>query len=111
CLRREDKALAKIQRAHSKAQTGTPPRAKHRRAGARAPERIAWRRSDVTHQHSRRIVNAVDLIAVEDLAVNRMPHNHCLAKSSQDAAWRQFARLLSHKAAGAGRTCVAVNPA
>jgi putative transposase len=78
---------------------------------ARVHERIAWRRSDFTHQHSRRIVNAFDLIAVEDLSVNRMVHHRGLAKSIQDAAWSQFASLLSYKAAWAGRRFVAVNPA
>jgi putative transposase len=51
------------------------------------------------------------VIAVEDLAVNRMTHNPCLAKSISDAAWSQFASLLAYKAAWAGRKYVAVNPA
>jgi transposase len=34
-------------------------------------------------------VNAFDLIAVEDLSVNRMTHSHCLAKSIHDVAWSQ----------------------
>jgi putative transposase len=107
----EEKALAKVQRAHSKLERGTPERAKHRHAVARVYERIAWRRSDFTHQHSRRIVNRFDLIAVEDLSVNRMVHTHCLAKSINDVAWSRFASLLSYKAAWADRTVVAVNPA
>jgi putative transposase len=56
-------------------------------------------------------VNQFGLIAVEDLSVNRMVHTHCLAKSIHDAAWSQFASLLSSKAAWAGRSFVAVNPA
>src|SRR5262249_1767277 len=91
---------------------GTTERARRRRIVARVHERIAaWRRSDVTHRHSRQIVDACDLIAVEDLSVNRMTHNHCLAKSIHDAASSQFTDLLSYKTAWAGRRYVAVNPA
>ncbi len=110
-FRAEEQALAKIQRRLSKEEKGTPGHAKRRRIVARVHERMRWRRGDFTHQHSRRIVNAFDLIAVEDLSVNRMVHNHCLAKSIHDVAWSQFASLLSYKAAWAGRKYVAVNPA
>jgi putative transposase len=110
-FRREERALAKAQHRLSKEEKGTPERAKRRKVVARVHERIAWRRGDFTHQHSRRIVNHFDLIAVEDLSVNRMVHNRCLAKSIHDAAWSQFASHLSYKAAWAGRRYVAVNPA
>jgi putative transposase len=110
-FRCEEKALAKAQRRLSKEEKGTPERARRRKIVARVHERIVWRRSDFTHQHSRRIVNTFDLIAVEDLSINRMTHNHCLAKSIHDAAWNQFASLLAYKAAWAGRKVVAVNPA
>lgn len=110
-FREDEKALAKAQRRLAKEEKGTPERAKRRKVVARVYERITWRRSDFAHQHSRRIVNSFDLIAIEDLAVNRMTHNHCLAKSIHDAAWSQFADLLSYKAAWAGREYVAVNPA
>jgi putative transposase len=109
-FRREERALAKAQRRLAKEEKGTPERAARRRVVARVHERVAWRRGDFAHQHSRRIVNQFDLIAVEDLSVNRMTHNHCLAKSIHDAAWTQFASLLSYKAAWAGRRYVAVNP-
>jgi putative transposase len=107
----EERALAKAQRRLSKEETGTPDRAERRKIVARVHERTRWRRGDFAHQHSRRDVNQFDLIAVEDLSVNRMTHNHCLAKSVHDAAWSQFASLLSYKAAWASREYVAVNPA
>jgi putative transposase len=78
---------------------------------ARVHERTRWRRSDFTHQQSRRIVNQFALLAVEDLSVHRMMHHQCLANSIQDVAWRQFAALLAYKAAGAGREYGAVHPA
>src|SRR5262245_6951009 len=52
-----------------------------------------------------------NFIVVEELSVKGMTHNHCLAKSIHDVAWSQFASLLAYKAACAGRTVVAVNPA
>ncbi len=110
-FRAEEKALAQAQGRLSKEEQGTPKRAARRKVVARVHERIAWRRGDFMHQHSRRLVDSFDLIAVEDLSVNQMVHTHCLAKSIQDAAWRQFAAHIAYKAAWAGRQYVAVNPA
>jgi len=110
-LRTDEKDLKRTQRKLSAAMKGTPERRKRRKIVARVHERISNRRSNFAHQESRRLVNRCDVIAVEDLSVNRMVHNHCLAKSIQDAAWSQFAMLLAYKAAYAGRQFIAVNPA
>ncbi len=110
-FRKEEKALAKVQRKHSKLAKGTPERRKHRKAVARVHERIKFRRDNFTHQESRQIVDRFGVIAVEDLHVNRMTHNHCLAKSIVDASWSEFFNKLSCKAEEAGRQFVKVNPA
>jgi putative transposase len=110
-FRKEEKALAKVQRKHSKLAKGSAERRKHRKAVARVHERIKFRRENFTHQQSRAIVDVSGFIAVEDVHVNRMTHNPCLAKSIADAAWSQFFDQLSHKAEEAGRTLVKVNPA
>src|SRR3989454_5193294 len=110
-FRKEEKALAKVQRKHSQLAKGTPERRKHRKVVARVHERIAFRRNNFTHQQSRQIVDRYGVICVEDLHVNRMTHNHCLAKSISDAAWTQFFNKLSCKAEEAGRQFVKVVPA
>ena len=109
--RHEEKALARVQRKLSKAEKGTPLRHKRRKVVARVHERIGWRRNNFSHQHSRKIVNAYGLIAVEDIQINRMLHNHCLARSISDVAWSMFFQYLTYKAAEAGRVMVKVNPA
>jgi putative transposase len=110
-FRKEEKALAKVQRKHSTLTKGTSQRRKHRKAVARVYERIAFRRDNFTHQESRKIVNHFGVICVEDLHVNRMMHNHCLAKSIADASWSGFFDKLFSKAEEAGRTAIKVNPA
>jgi len=77
---------------------------------ARVHERTRWRRGNFAHQHSCRLVDQYDVIAVEDLSVRNMVRNHALAKSIHDAAWTQLAALLRYKAEWAGRVCIAVDP-
>lgn len=110
-FRKEQKALAHVQRKHSKLAKGTPERRKHRKRVARVHERVKFKRQDFTHQASRRIVDRFGVICVEDLNVNRMVHNHCLTKSISDAAWSAFFSQLSAKAEEAGRQFIQVNPA
>jgi len=86
-------------------------RQRRRKVVARVHERIRWRRGNLTHQASRRLVTQYDVIAVEDLSVHAMVANHRLAKSIHDAAWTQVSSLLACKAAWADRRHVAVDPA
>ncbi len=110
-FRKEEKALAKAQRRLATAAKGTAARAERRKLVARVHERIGFRRDNFTHQQSRQIVNRFGVICVEDLHVNRLVHNHCLAKSISDAAWSAFFAHLAAKAEEAGRQFVKVNPA
>ncbi len=110
-FRKEEKALAKVQRTFSKAEKGTSERKKRHKVVARVHERVAFKRDNFTHQESRQIVGRFGIIAVENLTVNRMMHNRCLAKSIVDAAWSAFFSQLSYKAEEAGRQFIKVNPA
>ncbi len=109
-FRKDEKALAKAQRKLSKAEKGTPERAKRRKVVAHIHERIANRRKDFAHQLSRRLVNEFGIIVFEDLNIARMIKNHTLAKSIADAAWNQLASYTRYKAANAGRTYLEVDP-
>lgn len=110
-LRKEEKELARAQRRLSEAPKGSRGRAKRRRIVAKVHERIKNKRSNFAHQQSRRLVGRYGFIAVEDLSVNRMNKNHCLAKSIADAAWTDLTSKLAYKAENAGRVLVKVNPA
>jgi IS605 OrfB family transposase len=77
------------------------------RSHERTHERARWKREDCAHQHSRRIINEFDAIALEDLSVTSMVQDGCFATSIHDAAWSQFAALIAWKAAGANRRSIA----
>jgi putative transposase len=110
-IRKEEKELARVQRKLSKQDKGTPERKKAKLIVARVYERITNKRKDFTHKESRKIINKYGYIFIEDLNVNRMVHNHCLAKSILDVAWTDFFNKLSYKAENADKTLVKVNPA
>ena len=115
-FRQEEGELARVQRQYAKipkAEKGppsSPERKKKRLVVARVHERIKFKRDNFSHQHSRKVVDKYGFIAVEDLHVSRMLHNHCLAKSISDVAWSRFFGMLSSKAEEAGRIMVKVNP-
>lgn len=108
---KEEKALGRVQRRLSEAKKGTKERERQRKAVAKVYERITNRRWNFEHQTSRRLVDRYGFIAVEDLSIDRMNRNHCLAKSIRDAAWGEFIRQLVFKAEWAGRQVVKINPA
>jgi putative transposase len=85
-LRKVEKELARTQRRLSEAPKGSRERRERRKIVAKVHERIKNKRTNFAHQQSRRLVNRYGFIAVEDLSVNRMNKNHCLAKSIMDAA-------------------------
>ena len=109
-FREEEKELAKVQRKLSKAEKGTPERTRRRKIVSRVHERITNRRSNFAHQESRKLIARFGILAFEDLNINRMLKNHCLAKSIADAAWNHFVLVATSKAEEAGRRVVLVDP-
>jgi putative transposase len=117
--------LAAVQRSIAGCRPGSNNRSRARRKFAKLHRTLANQRRDFHHQTARKLVDACDVIAVEDLAITNMtrsasgtveaPGRNVAAKaglnrSILDAGWGQFLAILLAKAEGAGRRVVKVNP-
>ncbi len=109
-FRHAEQELAQVQRLLSRAEKGTPERAKRRKAVQHVHQRIANRRKDFAHQVSRELVNSFGMISFENLNIRNMLQDHRLAKSISDAAWKQLITYTTYKAENAGRRVVSVDP-
>jgi putative transposase len=78
---------------------------------ATARLKVKRQRQDIHHKTAPALVRVNDTINHEDVQTANPVRNHHLAKSIQDAGWAQILSILSDKAACAGRSVVAVNPA
>jgi len=105
---------AKLRRCHrriARRKKGGSNRRKAVRLLQRQHEHVENQRKDFLDKLACKLVEENDLIAIEDLQISNMVRNHCLSKSIMDSGWGYFRQRLEAKAAEAGRTVVAVNPA
>jgi putative transposase len=106
-----ERALKRAQRRVSRRKQGSKRRQKAVRLLARAHQRVRRARADFQHKAALALIRQYDSISHEDLQTANMLKNHHLATSIADAGWSAFVRILSCKAAEAGKTVVAVPPA
>ena len=108
----EQKALAKAQRKLSRLKKGSTEWQKAKKVVARIHEKIANRRHNFVHQVARKIVNNFGVICIEGLDIKDMQKDNFrrINRSIADAAWGQFAIVLSQKAEEAARQFIAVDP-
>jgi putative transposase len=109
--RKAEHARKRAQRRVSRREKGSNRRRKAVTLLAKAHQKARRQRFDHHHKISLSLVRQYVTIYHEALQMANMLRNHHLAKSISDAGWRQFLSILSYKAACAGRSVVAVNPA
>jgi putative transposase len=110
--RKAQATLRRAQRKVARRKRGSHRRRKAVRVLQRVHQHVKNQRSDFHHQVSRRLVNAYDLIAVEDLNIKGLARSKWkgIPKSVNDAGWGGFLDKVSYKAEWAGRKLVKVNP-
>lgn len=106
--RTSQKTLRRKQRMLSRRVKGSRRRRKAAWSVAKTHLKISRRRNDFQHKVSRSYVNKYQVIACEDLNIQGMVRNHCLAKSISEAGWNSFLNMIAYKAQSAGRVFVQV---
>jgi len=101
--------LRVLQRSVYRKKKGSVHRMEAVRLLAKQHEVIRNRRNDFLHKTTTEIIQANDIICIEDLKIRRMARG-MLAKSVNDVAWGMFFIMLEYKAANAGRKLIKVDP-
>jgi putative transposase len=93
-----------LQRRQSKKQKGGKSRERARLRLARIHQKIKNIRNNHIHQMTHEIINENQVVVLENLMVQNMMKNHCLAGAIQDASFYEINRQLEYKAGWYGRT-------
>ncbi len=109
-LRKAEKQIKHAQRRIYKKQKGKKGRKKARNLYARKHLKISRQRTEHAKSRARHVMQSNDLVVYENLQVRNMVRNHHLAKSINDAGWRQFRSYLEYFAQKYGRVALAVEP-
>ena len=105
-LERNERRLKHLQYRFSKAQKGSNRRNRLKWKIARLHRRIANQRYDFLHKLTTDLLRRYDTICLENLNVEGMLQNHCIAKSISSVAWSEFVRQLTYKAEWNGKNII-----
>jgi len=103
--------LRVAQRRMARRKKGSQRRNKARYQVAKLHGHISNQRRDFWHKETRKLADTYTLIAIEDLNLSFMTHNHHLALSAHDAGLGMFRRMLESKVENTGSQVIAVPPA
>ncbi|MEH2026095.1 RNA-guided endonuclease InsQ/TnpB family protein [Nostoc sp.] len=108
-LRKAERKLKSAQRKVSRRKKGSNRRKKAIKQLGIKHKKVADTRKDFHFKTAKILLDKYDVIAVEKLNIKGLAKTW-LAKSINDAGWRQFITILSNKAENAGLKVIAVNP-
>lgn len=109
-LKQSLKRLKCLQRRLSKKQKGSTRREKAKLRLALLYEYVTNQRRDYHHKVSFYLTHSVgvDTICIEDLNIQGMLQNHCLASSISDAAWSMLFEFLGYKTEWEGKNLITI---
>lgn len=109
-LKNSEQRLKILHRRLSRKQKRSKNRIKAKFKLAKLYEKIKNQRLNFLHKFTYQLThdNQVQTIAIEDLNVNGMLKNHCLAKSISDVAWSEFRRQLNYKCEWYGKNLIVI---
>ncbi len=109
-LKNSEQKLLVLQRRLSKKEKGSNRKEKAKFKVAKLHNKILNQRSSFLHNLTYQLThdNQVDTYAIENLNVNGMLKNHCLAKSIADTSWGEFIRQLSYKSKWYGKNLLTI---
>jgi putative transposase len=108
--RKSQATLRRQQRAMCRRKKGSRRKRKAAKSAAQTHLKIARQRRDFHFKTAKQYADAYHSIAVENLQITNMVHNHHVSKSIMDASWGAFLTILEDKAARAGHQVIRVNP-
>ncbi|MFA6982221.1 MAG: transposase [Patescibacteria group bacterium] len=111
-MKEDAKDIARLQRKKERLEKNSPDHKKAIHALRHAYQRQTNRRKNFAHQESRKLVNAYQFIAFEDLNIVRMQAkgDKVINRGIADVAWGRFVQFTTYKAVEAGRGIVLVDP-
>ncbi|MDJ0726989.1 MAG: transposase [Prochloraceae cyanobacterium] len=109
-LRKSEKALKRLQKRVSRKVKGSNKRRKAINKLGRKHLKVSRQRKDFAVKLARCVVKSNDLVVFEKLTVRNLLKNRRLAKSINDAGWRQFFEWLEYYGQVFGKIVIAVPP-
>lgn len=105
-LERKQKKLKRLQQRLSRTKTDSNRHEAARIMVAKCHREIRNKRIDFLHKLTQKILSEYSTVCLENLNVEGMLQNHCLAKSISSVAWSEFVRQLTYKSEWYGKNIV-----